>query len=105
MLFLVKIPCSIALHLLLYPEIDRGLALMKFTNNNPEKFIKGGAIVSYLIGLLIMLIGCFAEIVNLLMLAYQHRISICIIHFVALEVIADLSKIVFEATERTNRIL
>lgn len=65
MLFLVKIPCSIALHLLLYPNIERGLALMKFSNNNPELFVEHGALISYIIGFILMLTGSIAEIVNM----------------------------------------
>lgn len=34
-LFVVKFPCAIALHLVLYPQIEKGLRLMKFSNNNP----------------------------------------------------------------------
>ena len=32
-LFLVKFPCSVALHLFLFPEIEKGLAIMKLANN------------------------------------------------------------------------
>jgi hypothetical protein len=31
--WLVKFPCSVALHFLLYPEVANGMAVMKFTNN------------------------------------------------------------------------
>jgi len=32
-LWLIKLPCAVALHLFLYPEVARGMNLMKFTNN------------------------------------------------------------------------
>lgn len=31
--WLVKFPCSVALHFLLYPEVANGMAIMKFCNN------------------------------------------------------------------------
>ena len=31
--WLVKFPCSVALHFLLYPEVANGMAIMKFANN------------------------------------------------------------------------
>lgn len=30
---IVKFPCAIALHLTLYPEVRRGMEIMKFANN------------------------------------------------------------------------
>ena len=30
---LVKFPAGIALHLVLYPEVEQGMSLMKFANN------------------------------------------------------------------------
>ena len=29
----VKLPCSLALHVYLYPEVQKGMALMKYANN------------------------------------------------------------------------
>ena len=31
--FLVKFPCAICLHLVLYPEVHQGMKIMKFANN------------------------------------------------------------------------
>ncbi len=31
--FIVKIPCTMALHLALYPEVANGMFIMKFANN------------------------------------------------------------------------
>ena len=50
MLFLVKIPCAMALHLEMYQEIDAGLVLMKYANNHPEKFVENGDFISYVLG-------------------------------------------------------
>jgi len=50
---LVQLPCAIAMHLVLYPEILLGMELMKFSNNQPDQFgCHGTAKVSFLIGLL-----------------------------------------------------
>ena len=34
--FFVKFPCALALHLEIYPEIAKGLNLMKFANNEKK---------------------------------------------------------------------
>jgi hypothetical protein len=39
----------------------------------------------------------FAEGINLFLLTYQHTVEHCIIHFVALEVIMEVSNMYFEA--------
>ena len=31
--FYVKLPCAIALHFTLYPEVGKGMNIMKFANN------------------------------------------------------------------------
>jgi ACR3 family arsenite efflux pump ArsB len=31
--WLVKFPCAVALHFMLYPEVANGMAVMKFSNN------------------------------------------------------------------------
>lgn len=41
--FFVKLPCTIALHLLLYPEVAVGLDIMKFANQNPGQFVRNGS--------------------------------------------------------------
>ena len=31
--FWVKLPCAVALHFVLYPEVGKGMNMMKFANN------------------------------------------------------------------------
>ena len=49
-LFFIKIPCALALHLMLYPEVGRGMLIMKYANNEPDKFVEGGSEVAFMIG-------------------------------------------------------
>jgi hypothetical protein len=35
-LFYVKFPCCVALHFYLYPEVQKGLRIMKFSNNQQD---------------------------------------------------------------------
>ena len=94
---LVKLPCAIALHLCLYPEVMEGMVIMKYANNQPCAFVKAGSEISFMIGLLQFLIACYCEGINVYMLSNQHSVEHCIIHFVALEVIMELPKMYFEA--------
>lgn len=34
--FFVKLPCAIALHFCLYPEVAKGMNMMKFANNQSD---------------------------------------------------------------------
>lgn len=48
---IVKFPCAIALHLVLYPEVRKGMRIMKFSNNQYDQFVSGGSEISFFIGM------------------------------------------------------
>jgi hypothetical protein len=50
-----------------------------------------------MLGLIQASTALLAEGINLFMLSYQHTVSHCIIHFVALEVIMELSNLYYES--------
>ena len=43
MVFIIKFPCAIALHFYLYPEVAKGMNLMKFANNHNDDFVPSGS--------------------------------------------------------------
>lgn len=49
-LFLIKIPCVIALHFHLSPEVENGMAIMKFANQRNYKFVEGGSELAFVLG-------------------------------------------------------
>lgn len=67
-LWLVKFPCAMALHLLLYPEVFNGLALMKFTNDECDQFVEYGSEISWVLALVQVLIALLGEFVNIFLL-------------------------------------
>jgi len=69
MLYVIKLPCAIALHLVLYPQIDQGLRLMKFANNSPDSFVTHGSYIAFLLGFIGMLTAVVAETVNIYLLS------------------------------------
>lgn len=93
----VKFPCTLALHFVLCPEVTNGMNLMKYANNQPHQFVPYGSEVSYFLGLNQVFSALFCEGICIYMLAYQHNVQHCIIHFVALEVIMEVSNLYFEA--------
>jgi hypothetical protein len=93
----VKFPCTLALHFVLCPEVTAGMNLMKFCNNQPQMFVPYGSEVGYFLGLNQVFSALFCEGICIYMLAYQHTVSHCIIHFVALEVIMEVSNLYFES--------
>ena len=38
-LFFIKWPCAVALHFAMYPQVLKGMKIMKFANNQPDMFI------------------------------------------------------------------
>mmetsp|Transcript_12166 Transcript_12166/g.20508 ORF Transcript_12166/g.20508 Transcript_12166/m.20508 type:complete len:144 (-) Transcript_12166:66-497(-) len=70
---------------------------MKFANNQPELFVRHGSQISFFIGFMQFVISIFAQAINLYLLTYQHTVDHCIIHFVALEVIMEMSQLYLEA--------
>ena len=67
--FYIKFPCAIALHFCLYPEVAKGMNLMKFANNQHAMFVEGGSEISYVIGLVQVIMALTAEAINLHMLS------------------------------------
>ena len=64
---------------------------MKFVINHSEYFTDKNVV--FCIALSSFWINILAEVINLYMLAYQHNVEHCIIHFVALEVIVEIPHI------------
>ena len=50
-----------------------------------------------MLGLVQVTTALLCEFVNIYMLTYQHTVQHCIIHFVALEVIMEISNMYFES--------
>ena len=49
-LYIVKCPCVIVLHICLYPEVIGGMGIMKYANNHAHRFIEYGSEVAFIIG-------------------------------------------------------
>jgi len=73
------------------------MELMKFCNNHPELFVAGGSEISYMIAFIQVFCALLAEVINITLLTNQHTVDHCIIHFVALEVIMEVSSLYYEA--------
>ena len=69
-IFFIKFPCALALHLMLYPEVARGMMIMKFANNEPERFVDGGSETAFLIGLTQCMLAILTEFVNITLLSF-----------------------------------
>ena len=95
--WIVKFPCAVALHFFLYPEVANGMNIMKFANQQCDLFVPYGSEISFILGLISVSTALLCEFVNIYMLAYQHTVQHCIIHFVALEVIMEISNMYFES--------
>jgi hypothetical protein len=97
--FYIKFPCAIALHLMLYPEVAKGLNIMKFCNQQAHLFEGNGAAIGFLLGMNQVFSSIICEIVNVYLLTYQHTVEHCIIHFVALEIIVEIGKMYLESLQ------
>lgn len=88
---LAKFICSSALHLMLFPFVERSMNHMKYINNHPKNFTHPET--AFLIAFSSFVINILAELINIYLLTYQHNVEHCIIHFVALEVIVEIPHI------------
>ena len=88
---LAKFICSSALHLMLFPFVERSMNHMKYINNHPKNFTNPD--IAFLIALSSFIVNILAELINIYLLTYQHNVEHCIIHFVALEVIVEIPHI------------
>ena len=96
-LFMIKIPCVIALHLHLSPEVENGMVIMKFANQQCHKFVDGGSEVAFVLGLAQGIISVATQIVCLRMLAFQKSIVYSVIHYVAMIEIVEMPAFYFES--------
>ena len=87
-LILAKFIASCALHLMLYPEVARSMALMKYTLNHAERFTDPN--VAFMIAFVTHNINIMAEILNLYQLLYWPTVEYTIIYFVALYIIVEI---------------
>ena len=62
----------------------------------------GGAHIAFFLGFGRFLNAILCEGINIYMLSYQHTIQHCIIHFVALEVIMEVTHMYFEAINESR---
>ena len=69
-LYLIKIPCVIALHFLLSPEVENGMRIMKYANQQPHMFIQGGSELAFVLGLAQGAIAIGVQVLCLRMLAF-----------------------------------
>ena len=97
LVFYVKLPCAIALHFCLYPEVAKGMNLMKFANNQCDQFVEYGSEVSFGVGFIQVFTALLAEYINIKLLISQTKVELCIIHFVALEVIMEIAALYFKS--------
>ena len=91
----VRFVCAVALHVMLYPEVKKGMQIMKYSNNHEHLFRE--SYMPFLIGFMQYSTAVLATLVNMYLLAYQKKIEKCIIYFVALEVVVELPRIYFES--------
>jgi hypothetical protein len=56
------------MHLLLYPEVKKGMILMKYTNNHPNNFKAPS--LAFSIGLMQFWTSVFAEFINIWLLGH-----------------------------------
>jgi len=85
---LIKFVSSCALHLMLYPHVEKSMKMMKYISNHSAGF--SNPHICFNIVLLNHCINLSAEIINLWMLSYQHYVEKCIIYFVALEIMVEI---------------
>ena len=96
-MFFVKFPCAYALHFALYPEVAKGLNIMKFANNQADQFVVWGSEVAYCLGFIQFFTAISGELINIYMLSRQVTVRYCIIYFVALKVIMEVSNLYFNS--------
>lgn len=72
------------MHFSLYPEVAKGMNLMKFANNQCHMFVEWGAVIAYGIAFIQVFTAVVAEYINIHLLVYQDTVENAVIYFVAL---------------------
>lgn len=93
--FIARFGCAVALNLKCIPEFAKSLKLMKFVNNNPDEFRQSR--IPFIIGLTQFLVNVGAETINVLYLMVFDNVFDCIIHFINMSVIMEVSNIYYSS--------
>ena len=93
-IILCKFVASSALHLILYPEIAKTMALMKYTLNHSDDFTHPK--VAFGVPLLSHTVNIFAEGMNLFQLLFWSSVEFTIVYFVALAIVVKIPNIYME---------
>ena len=82
--------CSL-LHMELIKEVNQAIGMIKYVNDNPEKFTR--ILPPFCIGLMQLIGGLIAELANILMLSTRTDVIYCLEHFVAFELLTQIDDI------------
>ena len=105
MLNLVKVPCIVALHFVLTPDVDNSLKIMKFANNQAHQFVRNGSEIVFMLGLVQSLISVFNLAIGVILLTFQHSINHAIVHFIALHVVNEVAEFYYESLAANNHLM
>lgn len=92
---IVRLICSLFMHMELIHEINQSLDLLHYLNAHPEEFSKPGT--AFLCGFLQLTGGIAAEFLNCFMISVRYQVDMIITFFVAFHVLAVIDKIYLEA--------
>lgn len=72
--FMVKLPLTLALHLILAPFASQGMLIMKYAVNNYRQFAQKGAQTAFLIGLAQYLVSVYCEIATTIVMVFASEV-------------------------------
>lgn len=91
--FFARFTCAVALHIKITPIARKGIKLFNFCNNQAEHFTNESIPVAC--GLLQVITSYAAVILNATMLIGRKTVEKCIIDFVALVIVVDITQLYF----------
>lgn len=91
--FFARFTCAVALHIKITPIARKGIKLFNFCNNQAEYFTNES--IPAACGLLQVVTSFAAELLNVTMLLGRHTVEKCIIDFVALVIVVDITQLYF----------
>lgn len=92
-----KLPCMIALHLMLTPDVGYAMRIIKFAHQQSHQFVQGGAFLTFLLGLWSCLNSLHTLVLCILALGNQKSVHDSIVYFVQLKMISHFTHLYFHS--------
>ena len=97
-----RLMCAFLLHMIIVKEVRCALSLIQYAKMNPCGFHGNNAIYPYMMGLMKLIGGILAELVNMIIIVRSQTIYAILIDFIAMIIISEIDDMMAQTIKNLN---